>query len=59
VTSNEPEPLAAAIRKLLADSNARASMGRRGRALVTERFTWEHVASEMEQHYARIAARRT
>jgi hypothetical protein len=33
-------------------------MGKRGRALVQSRFTWDRVAAEMEQHYARIAAER-
>jgi len=58
VTSNAPDALAAAIRRLLGDSGARAAMGKRGRALVQSRFTWDRVAAEMEQHYARIAARR-
>jgi len=56
VTSNLPEPLAAAIRRLLGDEGARATMGERGRALVQSRFTWDRVAAEMERHYARIAA---
>lgn len=56
VTSNLPEPLAAAIHALLSDSGARAEMGRRGRALVEARFTWERVASEMEQLYLRVKA---
>jgi glycosyltransferase involved in cell wall biosynthesis len=59
VTSNLPEPLAAAIRRLLSDSDARAAMGRRGRELVQSRFTWDRVAAEMERHYLRIAAGRT
>jgi len=58
VTSNLPEPLAAAIHTLLSDSGARAEMGRRGRELVKARFTWERVASEMEQLYLRIRAGR-
>jgi glycosyltransferase involved in cell wall biosynthesis len=52
VTSNEPAALAAALRALLADPAKRAEMGRRGRALVEARFTWERVAAEMEEHYA-------
>jgi glycosyltransferase involved in cell wall biosynthesis len=59
VTSNAPDALAAAIRRLLSDSGARAAMGQRGRELVQSRFTWDRVASEMEQHYARIAAERS
>lgn len=56
VTSNLAEPLAAAIRELLSDSEARAEMGRLGRALVQERFTWDRVAAQMEEHYLRITA---
>lgn len=52
VTSNEPAALAAALRALLADRTTREEMGRRGRALVEARFTWERVAAEMEEHYA-------
>jgi glycosyltransferase involved in cell wall biosynthesis len=59
VTTNAPDALAAAIRRMLSDSDARAAMGRRGRELVQSRFTWDRVAAEMEQHYARIAAGRT
>jgi glycosyltransferase involved in cell wall biosynthesis len=58
VTRNTADVLAAAIRRLLGDSGARATMGKRGRALVQSRFTWDRVAAEMEQHYARIAAER-
>jgi glycosyltransferase involved in cell wall biosynthesis len=47
VTNNLPE----AIQRLLSDSDARATMGKRGRELVQARFTWERVAGEMEQHY--------
>jgi glycosyltransferase involved in cell wall biosynthesis len=56
VTSSLPEPLAAAILGILDDSEDRAEMGRRGRALVEERFTWDRVATQMEEHYLRIAA---
>jgi glycosyltransferase involved in cell wall biosynthesis len=56
VTSGMPQPLAAAIRELLADDGGRAAMGRRGRELVRERFTWDCIAGQMEEHYLRIAA---
>ena len=59
VTSNLPEPLAAALHTLLRDSGARADMGRRGRALVEARFTWERVASQMEELYLHVARRET
>ena len=58
VTSNAPDAFAAAIRRLLGDSDARSAMGTHGRELVRSRFTWDRVAAEMEQHYARIAAGR-
>lgn len=54
VTSNAPDALAAAIRRMLGDSDARTSMGRRGRELVQSRFTWDVVAAQMEQHYMRL-----
>lgn len=56
VASSLPEPLAAAIHRLLSDGNARAAMGRRGRELVKARFTWDRVAAQMEEQYVRIAA---
>jgi glycosyltransferase involved in cell wall biosynthesis len=52
VTPNDPPLLADALRALLADQARRAEMGRRGRALVEARFTWDRVAAEMEEHYA-------
>ncbi|HXH41308.1 MAG TPA: glycosyltransferase [Thermoanaerobaculia bacterium] len=54
VTSGLPEPLSVAINTLMSDSEARAVMGRRGRALVEARFTWDRVATQMEKHYLRI-----
>jgi glycosyltransferase involved in cell wall biosynthesis len=47
-----PETLAATLNALLADPARREKMGRRGRALVEARFTWDRVAAEMEEHYA-------
>lgn len=51
VTSGEPAALATAITRLLNDESLRTEMGRRGRALVEERFTWDRVAAEMESAY--------
>jgi len=56
VTRNTPEELAAAIRTMLGDPSRRAEMGARGRQLVEERFTWDRVAAQMEEQYARISA---
>jgi glycosyltransferase involved in cell wall biosynthesis len=46
------DALAPALNALLADRARRDEMGRRGRALVEARFTWDRVAAEMEEHYA-------
>jgi glycosyltransferase involved in cell wall biosynthesis len=51
VTPSDPPRLAAALRELLRDPARREEMGRRGRALVEERFTWPRVAEEMEAAY--------
>ena len=56
VTSNLPKPLAAAILSLMSNSEGRAAMGRRGRALVQAHFTWDRVATQMEEHYLRVTA---
>ncbi len=42
---------------LLANTLLREEMGRRGRALVEERFGWSRVAGEMENVYRRILVR--
>ena len=50
--SNEPEPLAAAIRELMALSDAeRREMGERGRRLVEEKYTWDAVVKKMVEGY--------
>ncbi len=48
----EPESLGAALNALLADPARAEEMGRRGRALVEARFSWDRIAAEMEEHYA-------
>ena len=47
-----------AVSALLDDANARAEMGRRGRALVESRFAWPIVAKQMEEAYCSISSRR-
>jgi glycosyltransferase involved in cell wall biosynthesis len=55
--SNEPEPLAAAIRKLLALSDVeRHEMGERGRELVEEKYTWDAVVKKMVEGYNRVVS---
>lgn len=56
VSEPDPPSLAAAIETLLGDPSLRAEMGRRGRALAEERFTWERVAAAMDAAYVRSAA---
>jgi glycosyltransferase involved in cell wall biosynthesis len=51
VSDGAPAALAAAMNRILGDRDAAAAMGRRGRALVESRFTWERVAEEMEAMY--------
>jgi glycosyltransferase involved in cell wall biosynthesis len=48
--------LGAALRNLLADPAGLDEMGRRGAAMVRQRFDWAAVAEEMEGVYERIAA---
>jgi glycosyltransferase involved in cell wall biosynthesis len=50
--ANQVEALAAAMRALLGDENRRNAMGRRGFAMVRERFTWRAVALRYLQIYA-------
>jgi glycosyltransferase involved in cell wall biosynthesis len=51
----EPSSIAAGIRELfeLSDSDQHA-IGDRGRQLVEDRFTWQHVAAELKEVYAWI-----
>src|SRR5207244_4602 len=48
------EPLADAVRSLLADAVRRRAMGDRGRAWVQESFTWPAVAAQTEALYAEV-----
>jgi glycosyltransferase involved in cell wall biosynthesis len=50
------EALAAALKRLLDDGIMSARMGRNGRALVDERFTWRKVADRMLQVYVESGA---
>ncbi len=45
------ESLVTVLRDLLADDNKRAAMGQVGRQLVQERFTWDAVATQLEEVY--------
>ena len=48
------EPLTAALRLLLNDHELRLRMGAAARTLVESRFTWAHVAEQMEAVYATL-----
>ena len=54
----QPAPLAQALECLLADSALRAQMGRQGRALVNECFTWERIARRCEAVYRSLISGR-
>jgi poly(glycerol-phosphate) alpha-glucosyltransferase len=50
----EAAPLAAALERLLTDTELRLKMGEAARALVESRFTWPQVAARMDQVYAEL-----
>ena len=50
VVAGEPEPLSSAIRLLIGDLNLARSMGDAGRRHAA-RFTWDHIAMQMEELY--------
>jgi glycosyltransferase involved in cell wall biosynthesis len=51
IVEPQVEPLAQALRAMLADENQRARMGKHARELVLERFTWARVAAQLEAVY--------
>lgn len=60
VPPREAAPLADALEKLIRDGEARERMGRRGRALVLDRFTLDRVVAEtMTLYHARMEKVRT
>lgn len=56
--AGQPRLLGEAMAALDADPGLRAAMGRRGRQLIEEEFTWPGIASRIEQMYDEILARR-
>jgi len=56
VTACDANDIAQAIVTLLADPARAREMGRRGRKLVEEKFTWERAAAEMLAMYRQIVA---
>jgi glycosyltransferase involved in cell wall biosynthesis len=51
-------PLADAMADLLTDPERRATMGRRARELVHDRYTWSHVVTQLDAIYASVISRR-
>jgi glycosyltransferase involved in cell wall biosynthesis len=56
VTAREVPALSEALRMLLTDADRRASMGRLAREMVLARYTWDKVATLMEQVYQAVVA---
>ena len=56
--ANDPLDFGAKIAELIADPAAGAEMGRRGRARVLERLSWEHSVPQLLAAYARLFAKR-
>jgi glycosyltransferase involved in cell wall biosynthesis len=57
VPPEEPDALAAALRDVLADAEARRAMGERGRAAALERFAPGAAAAAFEALYRRALGR--
>lgn len=57
VADGDARPLAAAINSVHADRAARQAMGARASAVARSRLSWDGVARELDQHYARLVAR--
>lgn len=53
VPHNDPQALAKALERLLDDPELRRGMGRRARARVAQRFTWDAVAERLGEQLAR------
>ena len=51
VVTGDPEPLGSAIRLLTADLGLARSMGEAGRRYAAAHFTWDHIATQMEDLY--------
>ena len=58
VVEGKPENIARAIQQILGDSKTRAEMGDNGRKTVKERYTWNSIATQMEQVYQKIFVNR-
>lgn len=54
IPPKDPDKIAEALIRLLGDRESRKVMGRRGRRLVEEKYTWRAVAVNMEKVYKNI-----
>ncbi len=57
VPADDPAALAAALRSLFERREELPAMGRRARALVEERYTWERVTDDYERLFALLSGR--
>jgi glycosyltransferase involved in cell wall biosynthesis len=58
VVASDPAALADALRQLLSDRATLAAMGRRGRSLVEDRYSWDRITDATEDAYREAIARR-
>jgi spore maturation protein CgeB len=54
IAADQPEEFASAVVRLLHDEAERDALGQAGRALVVERYSWDHVAREFERLCERV-----
>lgn len=57
VPAKDPDALARAMHRLLQDKGLREDLGRRGKTLVSERFSLEQMATKVETLYAQLLPR--
>jgi glycosyltransferase involved in cell wall biosynthesis len=58
VVAGDPEPLGAAICRLIMDLGLARSMGEAGRRHATTHYSWHHIAAQMEALYESLSANR-
>src|SRR4051812_22205714 len=59
VPPDDPRALATAVAELLADEPARERLGRAGRAIAQERYSWERIAGRLAEIYEGLAGPRS
>lgn len=58
VCGDQPVEIAAAVNRLATDAQLRRELGARGRGVVQQRLSWDAIATQMEQVYEDVIARR-